>query len=479
MNEEELKKLKQNVPQVSKGGDEAFETLQSIEKPKSKKKLIFSLSGVLLGMATVGAVVAIVLSNMNAGSEVMSNKTRMLKAKSTHTSWDYTEKTAGYYNFHDKFQDYAFNLSAEMEDYYYDETINDAISPLSIYMALAMAESSASGDAKQELLDSFGMTSEEVDDYTSILYRISNISSRRDESIVKQKLVNTVWFNPLAKPKEEGMANLADNYFCDSYESSFSTDNKTANEDFSKYVKKETNGLIDKKYDFTEYTMFLLANVLYMKDSWNLYGWELDESNYNFNNIDGTTSKGKLLSGYYFGGKVAEETNYKHFYTSTEEGFTIHFLLPNDGVDLKDICTSENFKKTANYNYEIYNDVDMEKYSTRCYFPEFDASFDEEISEFLKKRCGISTLFDPDLCDFSRLSNLQLYCSQVIHTTKLIVNKKGIEGAAVTVVDIEAGSAAPIYEEIYYDFVIDRPFAYVVTDSNHTPIFTGTVKFGK
>ena len=37
MNEEELKKLKENVPQMSKGGDEAFETLQSIEKPKSKK----------------------------------------------------------------------------------------------------------------------------------------------------------------------------------------------------------------------------------------------------------------------------------------------------------------------------------------------------------------------------------------------------------------------------------------------------------
>ena len=76
----------------------------------------------------------------------------------------------------------------------------------------------------------------------------------------------------------------------------------------------------------------------------------------------------------------------------------------------------------------------------------------------------------------SNISDDVLYCDGVIHQTNLTVNKKGIEGAAVTIIP-GAGAPGPSdYVDVYYDFIVDRSFGFTITNSNGFILFSGVVK---
>ena len=94
----------------------------------------------------------------------------------------------------------------------------------------------------------------------------------------------------------------------------------------------------------------------------------------------------------------------------------------------------------------------------------------------LKEDFGINKLFDFEECDFSNVTDEEIACYGVIHKCSLEVNKKGIEGAAVTAMP-SAGAAGPLegYVKVYHDFIVDRAFGFVITDSYGTVLFSGVI----
>jgi serine protease inhibitor len=56
----------------------------------------------------------------------------------------------------------------------------------------------------------------------------------------------------------------------------------------------------------------------------------------------------------------------------------------------------------------------------------------------------------------------------------LDVNKKGIEGAAVTIA-IACASSIHVNKKVYHDFTLDKNFGYILTDSNDVVLFEGQV----
>ena len=115
-------------------------------------------------------------------------------------------------------------------------------------------------------------------------------------------------------------------------------------------------------------------------------------------------------------------------------------------------------------------------HSTRALFPEYEADFDEDIKSVLYDM-GIEKLFNADKADLSGITEMPAYCSSVIHECSLEVTKKGIEGAAVTIVALDGAAGDPTeeYERVYHDFVVDRAFGFVITDSYGAVLFSGVV----
>ena len=78
----------------------------------------------------------------------------------------------------------------------------------------------------------------------------------------------------------------------------------------------------------------------------------------------------------------------------------------------------------------------------------------------------------PDAADFSGLSPLPLAISDVVQEAVLKVAEEGVEAAAVTVVAMRAGSAAPPPQRLLH-LAFDRPFGIVVLPAeSDVPLFT-------
>ena len=83
-------------------------------------------------------------------------------------------------------------------------------------------------------------------------------------------------------------------------------------------------------------------------------------------------------------------------------------------------------------------------------------------------------MFDEEASDFSGITESDVYVDALIHKCALKVNKKGIEGAAVTAV-VGDGAGAPIYQNVYHDYTVDRAFGFILTDGYGTVLFSGAV----
>ena len=390
-------------------------------------------------------------------------------------------KQEGYPEFLEKLDRFAAKLTYEI---YSDSNGNDniAISPVSVYMALALATECANGETREEILSAVGGSYEEVTRFTKYLYAYANKEyytrsyGERSQISAFEELANSIWADKNVKLNSKGVNNLANNFHADLFKVDFNSNE--GEKAISAYIKDKTHGLIDSDIDLPPETLITLINTFYLKEIWNPFGNNLPfmEETYNFVRGDGKITETKLLRGYYNNGKVYDGEGYTSFFTTTEHNFKIKFILPKDGYTLSDVFTAENIYSATTLS--DYNYVDHEnklRHHTRVLFPEYKADYDGDIEDILREKFGITRMFDLDLCDFSNITDEPIFCDGVIHKCSLTVNKKGIEGAAVTYIP-GAGAAGPDeYTDVYHDYVIDRAFGYVITDSYGTVLFSGVI----
>ena len=391
----------------------------------------------------------------------------------------------GYDKFIEKLDAFAAKLTYEVYAYSNKQSSNICISPVSVYMALALATECANGETRDEILNAVGVTYDEVKNFTKVLYALSNSEyyymdrTNNKKILAFEELVNSIWVSKDIALKEDGINNLASNFNCDMFSVNFA--NGDGEKAISEYIKEKTHGIIDGEIKLSPATLITLINTFYLKEVWNDNGHELKltDKEYNFINADTSVINTKLLQGYYFDGKAYEGEGYTSFYTRTENEFDIKFIVPTDGHTLAEVFTKDNIYNINNLgDYGYVDEENKLLHHTRVLFPKYKASFDGDIAEILKNGFGIDKLFELGECDFSNVTDVQLACDKVIHKCSIDVNDKGIEGAAVTVIPMD-GNGGPMYIEdyknVYHDYIVDRAFGFVITDRYGAVIFSGVV----
>lgn len=391
-------------------------------------------------------------------------------------------KQEGYVNLLEKLDAFAAKLTCEVYKDSNKQT-NVCISPISVYMALALATECASGETREEILNAVGVTYDEVKNFTKLLYGFSNQEFYYTNVIGNKKvlafeeLANSIWVDNNTTLKAEGINGLANDFNCDLFSVDFETNE--GEKAINAYIKKKTHGVIDGGVEISPQTLITLINTFYLKEVWNEDGDELrfTDKTYDFKNADGSVTSTKLLRGYYFNGNIYQGEGFTSFYTRTDHNYDIKFIVPNDGHTLEEVFTSDNIYRINNLgDYGYIDEENRLLHHTRVLFPEYKASFDGDLAEILKNDFGINKLFDFEQCDFSNITDESIACNGVIHKCSLDVNDRGIEGTAVTVMPM-AGAPGPLdgYEEVYHDFIVDRAFGFVITDNYGAVIFSGVV----
>lgn len=360
---------------------------------------------------------------------------------------------------------------------------NTAISPVSLYVTLAMAAECAGGETRDEILNFLNI------DYMTLASNVNSLIKRMNvyynytkltgKDGINSRLIldSSIWLDKKVDFKDDCLNVLSNNYNASSFSVDFYNNNAKANKLIKAHVKEATYGLINKDFQIDYKTIFTLISALYLKEVWNERGDDcaLTSNPIEFTSLNGSKTSKKFLYRDYLTARKLIGENFTAFFTNTCHGYKIYFILPDEGVSVGNAMTAENIKQTLDYSY---NGVDKENkilYKTNCKFPEYTADFDKNLANFLFSN-GVEKMFDIINGDFSSLTDyLITYCGALKHVTKLTVNRKGIEGAAVTVMP-GAGSAGPgSYTIIKEDFTVNRSFGYVITDNSGVPLFSGVI----
>ena len=86
---------------------------------------------------------------------------------------------------------------------------------------------------------------------------------------------------------------------------------------------------------------------------------------------------------------------------------------------------------------------------------------------------GITDIFDENKADFSPLTSKDtLFITDVIQNINFKIDEEGVSASGYTRPDM-TGGVEPVSDEI--DFILNRPFLFVITNRNKIPLFIGSV----
>lgn len=378
------------------------------------------------------------------------------------------EQRRGYSDAGDNLDEFFMSTISEFLKNAEDENL--VYSPLNVYMALAMIAETAEGDSRQQILDL--ICAEDIDSLRTQVHDIWNYHFQ-DDGVTTLKLANSMWLRDDMSYNEELMKVLAEYY----YASSFKGEMGSANYDeaLRTWINSETGDFLKEQISdisLSAETVMALVSTIYFKDAWssdfnknNTY----EETFYAPNGEKQVDFMHKSANKYYYWGD-----NFTSVSQAFEGGGSMYFIRPDDSVSVTDLLSDEevlSFITSDKYDWEQKKDcvVNMS-------IPKFDVSSSMRLVETLEN-LGVRDCFYPDGSDFcifaSENRNSEIFVSDIQHTARVKIDEEGGEAAAVTMTTYGASMAPSPSEEI--DFVLDKPFIFVITSGDGLPLFVGVV----
>lgn len=146
-------------------------------------------------------------------------------------------------------------------------------------------------------------------------------------------------------------------------------------------------------------------------------------------------------------------------------------ILPDEGTTPEQLLESGEATEFLRQDHNEY--TNQKTLLINLSVPKFDISSDMELRDHLQS-LGIADVFIPGTADFSPIIPTadSGYVGQIKHAARVAIDEKGATAAAFTVID-RCGAGMPPSDEM--DFVLDRPFFFVIESQDGLPLFTGIV----
>lgn len=340
---------------------------------------------------------------------------------------------------------------------------NILLSPLSIYMDLAMLYNGASGKTQQQMQRALQLQEKDVDALNLYQRRLLEELAKADTA-VQMDIANSIWFKEGLQPQADFKAINKKFYHAKIKGMDFSDpETKTTMND---WVSEKTQGKIPTIIDEikSDDSMFLL-NAVYFNGNWAtpfdpeatqeqiFYSAEKEEkvplmskkSRYNYGETEGVQ---------------AIELPYG------EEKYNMTVVLPDKEKDLSTFLAE--FDAAA--WEELQKHLKMQE--VKLQFPKWELSYAEDS---LKEQLGALGMADAftNKADFSNLFKEEsAKISEVKHKTYIKVDEEGTEAAGATSTGITTTSYNPNQPEMK----VNRPFIYLITEKDSGQIlFIGQV----
>lgn len=342
---------------------------------------------------------------------------------------------------------------------------NQAYSPVNLYLALAMLAESANGSSRQQLLDLLGADS--IEALRTQAGHVWNAHYSAD-GLTASILANSLWMDDSSAFNAETVQTLADSYYASLFSGDLGTEEM--NEQLRQWINYQTGGLLEnqtKELTMDANTVCALVSTICFSAQWKEEFEERNTANGVFHCADknlvtsfmNRTSNGIYYRGENFGAVRLEITGQNAMW----------LILPDEGITTQEVLKSgEYLSLTQNYkNWENKKSIQI-----NLSLPRFDISSRTDLVEGMK-RLGVTDVFSPAHADLSNLLAKKASVNKIDHAVRVAIDEEGITAAAFTVIETLKGGIDLPSKSI--DFILDRPFLFVVSSRDNLPLFAGIV----
>lgn len=342
---------------------------------------------------------------------------------------------------------------------------NKIYSPLNVYMALAMLAETTGGESRQQILNLLGAESiEELRNNASVLWNANYC----DDGTVTSLLASSAWLSDSINYKEETLEKLANYYYASSFSGSMGS--PEYNKMLQDWLNEQTGGLLEEqasKVEMDPATVLALATTVYFRAKWEDEFNEANNTEKIFHAASGdVTAEFMHQSGtdnYYWG------ENFSAISRRLENSGEMVLILPDENVTAEKLLSD---KEVSDFIYAGYSWENKKFLIVNQSIPKFDVVSDFSLIEGLQK-LGVTDVFDFSKSDFTPLTtDTGVAVNEATHAARVMIDEEGCIAAAFTVM-IACGAARPPEEQI--DFVLDRPFLFVIKGQDNQPLFIGIV----
>lgn len=468
------------------------EILERSEKHKEKKRRRGPKWAAAAAVVLAGALAGGILLQPGSSSQVLASCAVEAASYPEMADYpnedDYINKTTGSFD-EDKFlkdynawqesvgaqkqeEGYADGLEsffiASIREFLSGKEGNRVYSPLNVYMALSMLAELTDGDSRQQILDLLGI--EDMETLRDQAKAIWN-AQYRDDGATTSILASSLWLDQDVDYNSSVLDLLAENYYTSSYQGEMGS--SRFSQAYQDWINEQTRGLLEeqsKELKLKEEDILALVATVCFQAKWSE---EFNENNTSSQTFHGTSQDitcdfmhSRNQGTYYWGQQFSAVGK-----SLDNGGGTMWFLLPDEGVSpeelLEDPQVTEFLVNRDTWENSKYLTVNLA-------LPKFDITSQMDLKEGLKN-LGITQVFDETAADFSALvpDMEKLFVSQVQHDVRVAIDEEGVTAAAYTAMSA-SDAAMPPEDEV--DFVLDRPFLFVLTNEDGLPLFAGIVE---
>ena len=343
---------------------------------------------------------------------------------------------------------------------------NFFISPLSLNIALAIADEGARGTTRKEIENLLGIS--RIDNkalkYRSLIDSTINLRDNRPGNNAQTSgrnilnIADAVWYNEKFTIKQRFFDTVTSGYHSEIH--SFNpNDIYAANDLLNRWVAEKTNNKIKKIGGIDQFTLMSIINATYFMGKWER---EFDESGtrpkkfYSLSHDSANIKFMNIQAPY----KYYEDDTLQAVYLPYRfDQFSMLVMLPHARYGINKL---ENILDSDYYN-KIRNKATSKEVILS--FPRFKIETELHLKDKLEE-LGYSDMFSVD-ADFSGITDKKpVYCSDIIHKTYIETDEKKTEAAAVSEVVINYTSAAQVRFVVPPKvFNADHSFVFFIIDN--------------
>lgn len=336
-------------------------------------------------------------------------------------------------------------------------------SPVNAYIGLAMMTEITGQETQQQVLDVLG-----VKDTDELRKKVSAVweSVYHDNSKEISVLSNSLWLEKGVRYNQEAMDALAYHYYASVYQTDLGSNQ--ANRDISAWINNNTGKFLEdsaKNITLEPDTILALYSTLYFQSKW------VDEFNNYTSEHTFYMPEGETQAVY-----MSEELGHMDYYwgdnfsavnKSLKNGSRMWFILPDEGMTIDDVLNNGTYMEMLLSNEW----QDYKRMKVNLMVPMFDISSTMDLSDGLKNM-GMTDVFNQELGVYTKLtSDTPIWFTGVNQSVRVEIDTEGVKAASY--IEIAGAGSAALPDEII-DFVLNRPFIFVITKDN-VPLFAGCV----